>query len=35
MGWKYEEYLSQPTWFILMLMELLQAEVHEANRRSQ
>ena len=26
MGWTYEEYLSQPTWFILVLLELFRAE---------
>jgi hypothetical protein len=31
MGWTYEEYLSQPTWFILMLMELFRAEAQHAN----
>ena len=31
MGWTYEEYLSQPEWFILMLMELFRAEGAHAN----
>ena len=31
MGWDYETYLSQPTGFILMLMELLRAEAQHAN----
>jgi hypothetical protein len=31
MGWTYEEYLSQPEWFILMLMELFRAEAAHAN----
>jgi hypothetical protein len=35
MRWTYEEYLSQPTWFILMLLELFRAETQEANRRNQ
>jgi hypothetical protein len=26
MRWDYETYLSQPTWFISMLFELLKAE---------
>jgi hypothetical protein len=26
MGWTYEEYLSQPDWFIFMLAELFRAE---------
>jgi hypothetical protein len=32
MGWSYEEYLSQPQEFTLMLYELLRAESeHEKN----
>jgi hypothetical protein len=34
MGWDYNQYLSQPIWFILMLLELLRAEAAEANRRN-
>jgi hypothetical protein len=34
MSWEYETYLSQPTWFITMLLELLRAEAHEANARN-
>jgi hypothetical protein len=30
MGWTYEEYLAQPTWFIAMLFELLRAEAARA-----
>jgi len=34
MHWSYETYLSQPTWFIFMLLEMLHAEAHDAKRRS-
>lgn len=33
MGWTYEECLSQPTWFITMLLELLRAEAQHATRQ--
>lgn len=26
MGWDYETYLSQPTWFVSMLLEYMSAE---------
>lgn len=26
MGWTYEEYLSQPTWFAFMLIQMMKAE---------
>jgi hypothetical protein len=35
MSWDYETYLSQPTWFILILLELFRAEAQEASRRNQ
>lgn len=30
MGWDYETYLSQPTWFVDMLLELLKAEAQHS-----
>jgi hypothetical protein len=33
MHWTFEEYLSQPTWFIFMLMELLRAEAQHAQSK--
>jgi hypothetical protein len=35
MGWTYEEYLSQPQAFILMLIELFRAEAQHANSQVQ
>jgi hypothetical protein len=33
MGWTYEEYLSQPTWFIIMLLEMMNAEAYLARQQ--
>jgi hypothetical protein len=30
MGWTYEEYLSQPTWFVAMLFEMMRAEARQS-----
>jgi hypothetical protein len=38
MGWTYEEYLSQPSWFVVMLLELLEllrAETQHVDRAVQ
>jgi hypothetical protein len=35
MKWDYEQFLSQPSWFVAMLLELLQAEEAEAARQNQ
>jgi hypothetical protein len=33
MAWTYEDYLSQPPWFVSMLLELMRAEINHANSR--
>jgi hypothetical protein len=33
MSWTYEEYLSQPTWFILMLLALFHAEAQHSQSK--
>jgi hypothetical protein len=33
MAWTYEEFLAQPQWFVLMLLELLRAEAKHANSK--
>jgi hypothetical protein len=34
MGWDYEQYLTQPTWFVQMLLWLMIEETKAANRRN-
>jgi hypothetical protein len=33
MSWTYEDYQSQPPWFVLMLLELIRAEANHANSK--
>jgi hypothetical protein len=35
MGWTYEDYLSQPQDFVLILIELLRAEIQHQNSAVQ
>jgi hypothetical protein len=35
MKWTYQEYQNQPSWFIDIVLEMLQAESAEAKKKSQ
>lgn len=35
MGWTYEDYQSQPSWFVFMLLELFRAEAEHARTTVQ
>jgi hypothetical protein len=35
MGWTYEQYLDQPTWFVQSLMYLLSEEAKAAKQRQE
>lgn len=33
MHWTYENFLDQPNWFVVLLLELLRAEAQHANSK--
>jgi hypothetical protein len=33
-GWTWQEYQSQPTWFVKTILSMLREEAEEANRRA-
>jgi hypothetical protein len=35
MGWTYEQYLDQPSWFVQMLMYLISEEAKAAKQRQE
>jgi hypothetical protein len=35
MGWTFQEYMSQPTWFIHMLVAYMQAESNYREKQSK
>jgi hypothetical protein len=34
-GWRYEDYEAQPSWFITTIIEMLQQEAEESNRKNK
>lgn len=35
MGWTYEEYMSQPKWFLNSLMDKMEVDAQEAKKASK